>query len=133
MIMMFSSDFNDVKFVVNNLSTEDLLHICNGTFKCSSYTKYRLCLIIDKRSVGFIEIYNLPGEEYEFIVIAISKEYRGKGYSSVLLDKLFNEYENKYPYLWRCDKDNFSSINLANKYNFVKISETETKYEFLKK
>ena len=57
----------------------------------------------------------------------------GKGYSYVLLDKLFNEYKNKYQYLWRYDKNNFSSINLANKYNFVKISETETKYEFLRK
>ena len=133
MIMMFSSDFNDVEFVVNSLSKEDLLHICNGTFKCSPYTKYRLCLIIDEKRVGFVEVYNLPDEEYEFIVIAISNEYRGKGYSYILLDKLFNEYKNKYPYLWRCDKDNMKSINLANKYNFVKINETETKYEYLRK
>ena len=131
--MKFSSDFKDVEFVIKQLSKKDLLHICNGTFKCSPYTKYRLCLIIGKESVGFIEVYNLSNENYECIVIAISPKYRGKGYSYVLLDRLFKEYKNRYPYLWRCDKNNHCSIYLAEKYNFAMINETETKYEYLRK
>ena len=130
--MNFSSDFKDVESVINRLSKEDLLHICNGTFKCSPYTKYRLCILIEGECVGFTEVYNLPNEEYEFIVIAIVPEYRGKGYSYLLLDKMFKEYKNKYPYLWRCDKDNLNSINLAKKYNFTLMNETNTKYEFFK-
>ena len=64
--MKFSNDFKDVEFVVNKLSENDLLHICNGTFKCSPYTKYRLCLAVDEECAGFIEVYNLPDEKYEF-------------------------------------------------------------------
>lgn len=131
--MKFSNDFKDVEFVVNKLSENDLLHICNGTFKCSPYTKYRLCLAVDEECAGFIEVYNLPDEKYEFIVIAITPKYRGKGYSGILLDKMFKEYKNNYPYLWRCNKDNYSSIYLAKKYNFIMINETNTKYEFLRK
>ena len=131
--MEFTNDYNDVESVVKELSKDDLLHICNGTFKKSPYTKYRLCLKINKISAGFVEIYNLPNEEYEFIVIAINPLYRNKKYSYILLDKMFNEYKNKYPYLWRCDKDNTYSIHLAHKYSFTKISETDTKYEFMKK
>ena len=108
--MKFSNDYEDVEKVVIKLSEKDLLFICNGTFRRSPYTKYRLCLIIDNESIGFIEVYNLPDEEYEFIVIAISPKYRGKGYSYILLDKMFEEYNNRYPYLWRCDKDNNYSI-----------------------
>ena len=130
--MRFSNDFNDVKEVVNKISKKDLLYICNGTFKKSPYTKYRLCLIIDDKSIGFVEVYNLPGEEYEFIALAINPSYRGSGYSQILLDKMFKEYKNKYPYLWRCDKDNHISIKLAEKNNFKVINETETKYEYLR-
>lgn len=130
--MNFSSDFKDVESVINRLSKDDLLHICNGTFKRSPYTKYRSCILIERECVGFVEVYNLPNEEYEFIVIAIVPEYRGKGYSYLLLDKMFKEYKNKYPYLWRCDKDNLNSINLAKKYNFTLMNETNTKYEFFK-
>ena len=131
--MIFSNDFKYIKQVANTLSKTDLLHICRGTFNKSPYTKYRLCLILNDKPVGFVEVYNLPGEEYEFIVIAISPEYRKKGYSYILLDKMFKEYNSKYPYLWRCDKDNYSSIHLAKNYNFIKINETETKYEFERK
>ena len=130
--MKYSNDFKNVEDVVNKLSKKDLLHICNGSFKNSPYTKYRSCLIINNESVGFIEIYNLPGEEYEFIVIAINPDYRRKGYSQILLDKMFEEYKNNYPYLWRCDKDNTKSIKLAVKNNFIKINETESKYEYLR-
>ena len=128
--MNFSNNFEDVEKVVMELSKKDLLHICNGTFKKSPYTKYRLCLLIDNVSVGFVEIYNIPKENYEFIVIAIAPKCRNKGYSKILLNKLFEDYNNKFPYMWRCDKDNKNSIYLANKYNFVLVNETETKYEF---
>lgn len=131
--MKFCNDFKNVNEVVSELPKEDLLNICNGNFKESPYTKYRLCLVIEGISIGFVEIYNLPGEEYEFIVIAIKPNYRGKGYSHVLLDKMFNEYNSRFPYLWRCDKKNYSSICLAKKYNFIMINETETKYEFERK
>ena len=128
--MKFSNDYEDVEKVAMKLSKKDLLHICNGSFKKSPYTKYRLCLIINNESIGFIEVYNLPDEKYEFIAIAINPKYRGRGYSNILLNKLFEEYDNKYPYMWRCDKDNENSIYLAKKYNFILINETETKYEF---
>lgn len=128
--MKFSNDYEDVEKVAMKLSKKDLLHICNGSLKKSPYTKYRLCLIINNESIGFIEVYNLPDEKYEFIVIAINPKYRGRGYSNILLNKLFEEYDNKYPYMWRCDKDNENSIYLAKKYNFILINETETKYEF---
>ena len=130
--MTFSNDFNDAKYVANTLSKKDLLHICNGNFNKSPYTKYRICLIIDE-PIGFVEVYNLPEEEYEFIVVAINPKYRKKGYAYILLDKMFKEYKCKYPYLWRCDKDNFPSISLAKKYNFIMINETETKFEFERK
>lgn len=131
--MIFTNNFENAKNVVSKLSRKELLYICNGSFeKESPYTKYRLCLIIDNESIGFTEIYNLPGEKYEFIVIAIAPKYRGKCYSHILLDKMFKEYKNKYPYLWRCDKDNYNSINLAKKYEFSLINETETKYEYIK-
>ena len=131
--MNFSNDFKDALKVAKELSEKDMKYICNGTYNDSPYTKYRLCLIVDNEPVGFSEIYNLPDEKYEFIVIAISPKYRNKGYSYILLDKLFKEYKNKYPYMWRCDKDNYNSIHLAEKYNFKLINETKTKYEYVKK
>ena len=92
--MKFSNDYEDVEKIVMKLSKKDLLHICNGSFKKSPYTKYILSLIINNESIGFIEVYNLPDEKYEFIVIAINPKYRGRGYSNILLNKLFEEYDN---------------------------------------
>ena len=95
--MEFSNDFKIVKDVADKLSNDDLLHICNGTFEKSPYTKYRLCLVINNEGAGFVEIYNLPGEKYEFIVLAVNSKYRGNGYSQILLDKMFNNLNKK---LW---------------------------------
>lgn len=84
--------------IVNSLTNEELLNICNGDFKNRPYVKYRKCLLINCNPVSFIEIYQLPNEEYNFIVLATKKEYRGKGYANVLYNKMISEFQNPRHY-----------------------------------
>lgn len=130
----FSSEFKDIKEIVNSLSNKELLYICNGNFVDSPYVKYRECIKIDNKSVGFIELYELEGEESLFITIVVKKEYRGMKLANILLDRMFNYYSDKkhYPFMWRADKENINSIKLAEKYNFKLVNETETKFEYIK-
>lgn len=113
------------------LPDKEKLYICSGEFKDSPYVKYRNCIIDKNDAVGFIEVYNLPGEKYEFIVLAINPKYRGNGISTELLDKMFNEYDNKYDYMWRCDKENSISNIIAKKYNFELLNYTCSKNEYV--
>lgn len=133
--MNYSEKFSDVMNIVNSLTNEELLNICNGNFKNSPYVKYRKCLLIDCNPVSFIEIYQLPNEKYNFIVLATKKEYRGKGYSNVLYNKMISEFQNPrhYKFMLRVNKDNIVSYNLALKLNFKKINETDTKIELINK
>ena len=70
-------------------------------------------------------------EKYEFIVLAINPKYRGNGISTELLDKMFNEYDNKYDYMWRCDKENSISNIIAKRYNFKLLNSNDIKNEYI--
>lgn len=129
--MKYSNNFESIYRVFLTLTDKEKLYICSGEFKDSPYVKYRNCIIDKNDAVGFIEVYNLPDEKYEFIVIAINPKYRGKGISIQLLDKMFDEYNNKYDYMWRCDKKNFTSNYLAKKYGFKLFHCTNTKNEYI--
>lgn len=133
--MNYSDNFLDIINIVDSLTKKELLNICNGNFKDSPYVKYRKCLLIENNPVSFIEIYQLPNEEYNFIVLATKKEYRHKGYSCILYNKMISEFQNyeKYKFMWRVNKDNINSYNLALKLNFKKFNETDSKIELILK
>lgn len=129
--MEYSTNFENIYKVFLTLSDKEKLYICSGEFKDSPYVKYRNCIIDKNDAVGFIEVYNLPGEKYEFIVLAINPKYRGNGISTELLDKMFNEYDNKYDYMWRCDKENSISNIIAKRYNFKLLNSNDIKNEYI--
>ena len=48
---------------------------------------------------------------------------------------MISEFQNPrhYKFMWRVNKDNIVSYNLALKLNFKKINETDTKIELINK
>lgn len=129
---IFSNNFDDIIDIFNSLDDVEKKYLCNGTFKNSPYVVYRNCILNGKIRVGFIEIYELPNEKYEFITIAVKKEFRKKNVATILLDKMFKEFKSKYPFMWRVDKNNNPSNILAQKYNFKLIeSEESSKNEYI--
>lgn len=65
--MEYSSDFENIYKVFLTLPDKEKLYICSGEFKDSPYVKYRNCIIDKNDAVGFIEVYNLPGEKYDYM------------------------------------------------------------------
>ena len=45
--MNYSEKILDVMNIVNSLTNEELLKICNGNFKNTPYVKYRLSIMFD--------------------------------------------------------------------------------------
>lgn len=115
--------FKDAEKVAKQLSKKDLKYICNssGVFVDSPRVIYRDIFYVKDVSngfipVGFIDVYKFGNDiKLGFIVLAVLKEYRGKGLASTMVKKLEEEIEApdvKY-LLWRVDKENKASIALG--------------------
>ena len=128
----FSKSFSDVKKIVDALSKSDLNRICNGTFKDSPYVIYRDVLSVNNKPVSFIDVYRLPDmKEDGVIVLATNPDYRKLGYSSILVNRMHEKLKDK-KLIWKTQKDNNASINLAKKMNYNPIYEDASVMEACK-
>ena len=88
----------------------------------------RIVVLFNKDAGAFIEVYkeNRKGINYGEICIATHSKHRNKGYASMLMEKVIEWYRTNnididsltYP----VDGKNTSSINLAKKFGFKKMS-----------
>lgn len=91
----------------------------------------RIVLLYDKSPTCFIEVYkeNRQGKYYGEISVVTHSNHRQKGYASILMEMVVNWYNQSntdiesltYP----VDKNNTSSINLAKKFKFKKMSKSD--------
>ena len=130
---IFRSKFPDVKSIADKLDKDDLYRICGGDFKDSPYIVYRDIHYENNQPVGFIDVYSFD-EQNMYIVLAILKEYRGKGIAQKLVSKMernINVKSIKY-IVWKTDKDNISSQKLAVKMGYKFYHHTKTSKSYMK-
>lgn len=93
--------------------------------KNSIYIKYKL--IIDDIEVGFIEI--IPNSDIlEITNVLIYESFRGKGYSKILMNHIFNMKEFT-KILLEVNVYNKEAISLYKKYGFKEISVRKNYYK----
>ena len=117
--------YNDVLSVCNNLTKEEFDRISfEDTYKNSKYVIKRIIHKEDGVPAGFLDLYLFPSSpEIAQIVIAVGKDYRGKGIADSLVDELLSSgIEDKYDFevfYWTAHTNNEASQNLALKHGFV--------------
>ena len=93
--------------------------------KDGNYEIYKL--IINEEEIGYIE--TIPNIDYlEITDVLIYNDYRGKGYSKVLMDYIFNNTKYKRILLEVSDINKIA-ISLYNKYGFKEISIRKNYYK----
>lgn len=129
----FRSRFKDVKKITDQLDKNDLYHICGGEFKDSPYVVYRDIKYIGSAPVGFIDVYAFD-ERNMYIVLAVLKEYRGRGIAKELVKKMERDIDVKsIKYLvWKTDKDNTGSQKLARQMGYKLYHYTKTSRSYMK-
>lgn len=119
----FSKSFSDEKKVADTLTKEELKFLTNGyELEDSSCVKYRETLKIDGKPVAFIEVF-CPDEKDKSkgeILLACVKEYRRKGYPSILIKRAKKELPKLgiTNLTWGAKKDNKTSLKLGEKHGF---------------
>ena len=130
---IFKSRFKDVKKIVDQLDKADLYYICNGEFKDSPYVVYRDIKYIGSSPVGFIDVYAFDKRNM-YIVLAVLKEYRGRGIAKELVKKMEKNIDVKtIKYLvWKTDKSNIGSQKLARQLGYRLYHYTKTSRSYMK-
>ena len=123
--LSYSTNFNDVKNIVDSLSKDELHHICNGTFKKSPYVVYREVLLVNNDPAAFIEAYSAIDEmnkDEAVCVCACKKEYRGNGYIKILGKRMLSKIKSKgiKKIYWETTKSNKASSAVAKGLGFGK-------------
>lgn len=130
----FSNSFNDVKTIFKSLNKSDKSQLSSGDYENSSYIIYRNVLKYKGEPKAFVEIFNDPDypKDTAFIVVASTKDSRGKGYVQKLLSIAINNVRTKgiSKLIWESSKQNHGSIVLAKKFKFTKTSENDEDYEY---
>lgn len=130
----FSNSFNDVKTIFKSLDKSDKGQLSSGDYENSSYTIYRNVLKYKGEPKAFVEIFNDPDypKDTAFVVVASTKDSRGKGYVQKLLAIAINSVRSKgiSKLIWESSKQNHGSIALAKKFKFTKTSENDEDYEY---
>lgn len=140
--LIFESKFNskemttDIFSIINTLDDKDRNYIGNGYWVDKNKSIYRDIEYVDNIPVGFIDIYNLPKfPDCGLVIIAISKEYRGRGISNKLITKAkeyFRNHKTHIKYLrWLVDNDNHGSKRLAEREGFKFNKRLGKEYEYL--
>lgn len=130
---IFKSRFKDIKKIVDRLDKADLYYICNGEFKDSPYVVYRDIKYIGSNPVGFIDVYAFD-ERNMYIVLAVLKEYRGRGIAKELVKKMEKNIDVKtIKYLvWKTDRSNIVSQKLARQLGYRLYHYTKTSRSYMK-
>ena len=132
--MDYNKYSKDVHTIIDNLSKEESNHIGNGYWVDSNHIIYRKVEYVGNKPVGFIDVYSLPKfKRYGLIIIAVSKEARGKGIGKKLVNSAIQNCKNNKDIdklRWLADSDNIVSINMAKSLGF-KLNDDEDKKEFI--
>ena len=123
----YSKYSSDIHAIINNLSKEELDHIGGGYWVDSNRVIYRKVEYSNNKPIAFIDVYLLPKyKNTGLVVIAVSKEARGKGVGSRLTkDAIISlRTDNRIDKLrWKVDYDNDASINMAKSLGFELIDD----------
>ena len=127
----YSTDFNDVKNIVDSLSNAELHNICIGKFVDSPYTIYRKVVLVKDDPAAFLDIYSIPSEmdkDEAVIVCAVKKKYRNKGLIKLCFDNCIESIRKAgiNTLYWETDKNNVTSAKLAKSLGFKKYSSNTT-------
>ena len=133
--MDYNKYSKDVHTIIDNLSKEESNHIGNGYWIDSDHIIYRKVEYMNNKPVGFIDVYSLPKfKNYGLIIIAVSKDARGKGVGKKLVNSAIQNCKNNKDInklRWLADSDNTASINMAKSLGFKLNSDGEDKKEFI--
>ena len=133
--MDYNKYSKDVHTIIDNLSKEESSHIGNGYWVDSNHIIYRKVEYAGNKPVGFIDVYSLPKfKRYGLIIIAVSKEARGKGIGKKLVNSAIQNCKNNKDIdklRWLADSDNTASINMAKSLGFKLNGDGEDKKEFI--
>jgi len=103
-------------------NTDRLLVSPRGNYVDSDKILYRKVLTVNNEDVGFVDIYkHMPFSNSGFVLIAVKDNHRGKGYAETLLKDAINDSKelNIKKLIYRCEKTNLPSIELAKKCGFT--------------
>ena len=133
--MDYNKYSKDVHTIIDNLSKKERNYIGNGYFVDSNHIIYRKIEYVGNKPVGFIDVYSLPKfKNYGLIIIAVSKDVRGKGVGKKLVNSAIQNCKNNKDInklRWLADSDNIASIDLAKSLGFKLNSDGEDKKEFI--
>lgn len=133
--MDYNKYSKDVHTIIDNLSKKERNYIGNGYWVDSNHIIYRKVEYISNKPVGFIDVYSLPKfKNYGLIIIAVSKDARGKGVGKKLVNSAIQNCKNNKDInklRWLADSDNIASIDLAKSLGFKLNSDGEDKKEFI--
>lgn len=133
--MDYNKYSKDVHTIIDNLSKEESNHIGNGYWVDSDHIIYRKVEYMNNKPVGFIDVYSLPKfKRYGLIIIAVSKEARGKGIGKKLVNSAIQNCKNNKDIdklRWLADSDNIASINMAKSLGFKLNNYKKDKKEFI--
>lgn len=133
--MDYNKYSKDVHAIIDNLSKEESNHIGNGYWVDSDHIIYRKVEYMNNKPVGFIDVCSLPKfKRYGLIIIAVSKEARGKGIGKKLVNSAIQNCKNNKDIdklRWLADSDNTASINMAKSLGFKLNDDGEDKKEFI--
>ena len=121
---------NDVNEIISKLSKEESNYIGRGQWVDSEYVIYRKVEYNNNIPIAFIDVYLMPKyENTGLIVIAVSKDARGKGIGKELVKGAINSLKSNKDIdrlRWKVDSNNKISINMAESLGF-ELSETTKK------
>lgn len=133
--MDYNKYSKDVHIIIDNLSKEESNHIGNGYWVDSDHIIYRKVEYMNNKPVGFIDVYSLPKfKRYGLIIIAVSKEARGKGVGKKLVNSAIQNCKNNKDIdklRWLADSDNIVSVNMAKSLGFKLNNDGQDKKEFI--
>ena len=130
----YSNDFKYVSEIMKSLSKKEINLMDGWSDEPSDHTVFREVLLVNNKPVAFVEIDQFknsnnasPDEGFVGIACRGEKEYRRKGYTSMLLERAIkwakrNKTISRLVYIVR--EENVPSKNLALKFGF-KSSKTK--------
>ena len=135
-VLIESAGYKEAKVVYDSLSEKDK-QLCSprGKYVDSSNIAYRYVHKINNHPVGFIDCYKYNHSNHSaFIILAVNPAYRGNGIGKLMLKKA--EYNCKLlgfqKLIYRVEKENIPSFNLAKKNGYTLTLQTKNQYTFIK-
>lgn len=128
-------NYKEALTIWESLNKEEQLFVTpSGLFVDSQRLICRFVHYEHNELAGFIDAYQLKKSRTAFLVVAVSEKYRRKGIAKSLMYKVEQELIRKdyHRIDYVVNKDNLSSISLANSCNYSFLGEKEDKVIFRK-